>query len=358
MEAGSLSASPKAWNTSWLARHAHWLPWFSLAWALTSGFLMRRDFASGWRVALFFFALLIFSVCVGLWFLWRERPSGRSRVLRLLTKRAGAVEWLGLVVVQMAAQHIILFSLVFLFFARAWFLLGVTAVAAVTALWDPWWAALMKHAWYESLLRGLAGVLVTAFLLPVLFPASLSFFDPIVGIAGMLGAVPLRTIFGRRILHYTWYEHLFSMLPLLFFFLLALVNLTCARVVPPLSIWIEGPSFGYDVVERQPRTGIFEKGLGAEGLGQELAGGHELCCFTPVVAPPALRSTLTHEWYLGDRLIDRINLNRVSGLQDMKAFRTFSCKRNFPGIPAGETIHCRAVLADSVRIGGLALELF
>jgi len=309
------------------------LPWFSLAWALCSGFSIARDFAHGWR-------LLVFAVGIF-----------AAMALLRLTIRRERVEWLVMAVAQMQVQYVLMFSIPFLYWAKTWWLLALVLCAAVSTLWDPWWQRLIRFPDYVLFMRGLCVLLATSFLISIFLPKASRYVEYIALFFAIFSAVPWRACFfsHSKKVGFVRYGALF--VPALIWIICVGVTVFGFRTVALLSVWVESSAaFGFDVENRslvKPMASDIVRGELLEGFAQ----GGKLCCWTPIVAPRALREKIVHRWFVDGRLIDTIALGDMNGLDDSRAFRTYSCKSALEALSSLSNIRCEVALEGGPIIG-------
>ena len=309
------------------------LPWFSLGWAVWSGFSIARDFAHGWR-------LLVFAVGI----------FGAMGLLRLTIRRE-RVEWLVMAFAQMQVQYVLMFSIPFLYWAKTWWLLALVLCAAVSTLWDPWWQRLIRFPDYVGFVRGLCVLLATSFLVSIFMPKYSRYVEYIALFFAIFSAFPWRAaVFSHNgNIGIMRYGVLF--VPAFIWIMCAAFTIFGYRTVPMLSVWVESSAaFGFDVENRslvKPIVGDIVRGELLEGF----ARGSRLCCWTPIVAPRTLREKIVHRWFVDGRLVDIIALGDMTGLDDSRAFRTYSCKSALEDLASLQNIRCEVALQDGPVIG-------
>jgi hypothetical protein len=339
------------------------LPVVSLAWAVFSGFRISRDFSNGWRLLVFaagiWLVLFLFS-----W--WTERASRHLVSVDMLggfwqrlVRENGKVEWFAVSVAQFQAQYVLLFSLPFLYFSKSWVMFFLSVLITVTALWDPWWQFLIRFSAYERLVRSFTFFLATSFGIAIFVPMLAPVSQVLLLAVAVLTVLPLRALAqkGRGALGDFLSAHCWPLV--VFWFGIGGAALGGFRVVPLLSVWVSAQaSFGFDITSRNVSVAI--KSPQDVGLiRRELASGKKLCCWTPIVAPRSLHSSVQHVWILnGKRVVDTIPVGVVTGLDTERAYRTYSCKS---ALELGENvtrIDCRVKIGKTLDIGGVALDLF
>lgn len=365
----------KTYLTSWWRRHLQrlrpWIPWLSLTWGLVSGALLARGKAHRSTFMLFFALFLFFSVLLPLWLRWsrtfQEAATGasvsptRSGLARTFQRHADKVEWVTLALWQSQSQYVLMFCLPLLVWTRSWAALAVTLAVLPTVLWDPWWNRLVWHRSYRLLMRFVAALLAAAFLLPILGGRVIGYFDVLVPIAGVLAvlpwprsksaalALPQRRDLADRVLA-----------PALAIAIWALAAVLGIPPIRPLSVWLDRPSMLQgepQLVENAQQPPELGKRISSAALLNLVSQGLPLCCVTPIVAPPEVEERVVHEWRVNGGVIDRIRLPAIHGSASKRAFRTFSCKRNFGDVALTREIGCRVLLGGKVYLGGLSIAV-
>jgi hypothetical protein len=338
------------------------MPWFSLAWGVASALLMARDFAHGMRFVLFFIGLVTVSALLGLWLLLRERlmnVQGQAAGLaRFLARRSESLEWVGFAMLQAATQYILLFSLPFLYFTRAWGAALLVVPLVISTLWDPWWERLVRLSGYWALVRTVCVLLATSFVVSLFFPSLLAGLPLVLALVALVAAFPWsllwRSVGVQR--SSVWREVGAKSAPLALAVLFSGFTLLGVRMVPPLGIWLRSADVGLDIVDRKLGETLAE-GDPRGQLAAALAAGQSVCCITPIVAARGVSLQLVHEWEVDGRLVDTIALGMVHGLNESAAFRTYSCKKAMPDLDKAQTITCRARLAKGTSLGEVVVPL-
>ena len=202
------------------ARFSRLLPWASLVWGLASGMFLARRFDSAPKVLAFAVALLLASAALGAWTTWVARlaaraqahedlpiasgdpsvpplsasPSLRPAMRVLALKHREWIDWAAVTVMQIFAQYILMFSLGFLWSARAWFHFALCSTLVASTLWDPLFTRLVRSDSYRLTLRALGLALAASFLVGVLAPARVVQGPAIAAIAASIGVFPWRFV--------------------------------------------------------------------------------------------------------------------------------------------------------------------
>jgi hypothetical protein len=335
-----------------LGRWSIVFPIISMAWGVTSGITVSRDFEKSRHLIGYLVALVLASALLRLWTdrqafntgeseVKEARPLTRAaRIAASLRKRPAIISFPTLQVTQYCAQYIIMFSVPLLYFARAWLTLGLVSSLAATTLWDRWWSRLVPQPWYLPLIRLTCTVLALAFVVPVFFPQNLKWFYPLLAFSALLSSLPWDTLTRRR--PYSWKA---LCLPLT----VSLMIGTEAAMGPDarfplLSVWIKSPALGFGVSQRSLSDPVSYP-MSRARLKANLDSGVGLCCLTPVMGPHGMTSTLVHEWRVNGNLLDVIHLPPIrGGGSTAPEYRTYSCKRYFPKLHEIRTISCTAFL--------------
>lgn len=316
------------------------LPWFSLGWALWSGLSIARDFAHGWR-------LLVFAV--GMF--------GALGLIRFSIRKE-RVEWLVLALAQMQVQYVLMFSIPFLYWAKTWWLFALVICTAVSTLWDPWWQRLARFPNYVAFVRALCALLASSFLVSIFFPKASRSVEYISLSVAVISAVPWRELFVLHLKTIGLVRFAALTVPAIFWVVCLVFTVFGYRTVPLLSVWVEPSArFGFDVDNRslvRPVTGNVVRTELQDGFAQ----GSKLCCWTPIVAPRHLREKVVHRWFVDGRLVDTIFLGDMNGLDELRAFRTYSCKSALDNVSVLSSIRCEVALEDGPIIGFVQSEVY
>ncbi len=339
------------------------LPWLSLAGAVWSGLTIARDFAHGWRLLVFavgfFFVLAFFR-----WFISRiDSQEGRSGGVSPSTSfwtriavRRDRIEWLLVSLAQIQVQYVLMFSIPFLFWSGAWWLLVVVALVVLSTLWDPWWQRLILYPQYGRFVRSLCALLATSFVVSIFAPKLSGYAEILSIIFAVVASVPWRRLLDERSIG-KWVGCTLGSIPTVLWALCLVAALLGFRAVPLLSVWVESDAgLGFDVESRRLVERIDSHYTRAR-LQEGFAGGRKLCCWTPIVAPRALREKIIHSWYVDGRHADTISLGDMVGLDDSHAFRTFSCKTALEFMDSLKTIRCVVQLESGPEIGSVQIEV-
>lgn len=327
-------------------------PIISMAWGVTSGITVSRDFEKSRHLIGYLVALVLASALLRIWTDQQAFKTGESdvketipstraaRIAASLRKRPAIVSFPTIQLTQYCAQYIITFSLPLLYFARAWSTLGLVTTLAATTLWDRWWTKLVSFPWYLPLVRLSCTVLALAFVVPVFFPQNLGWFYPLLAFSALISSLPWDTLTRRR--PYSWKAF---WLP---FSVVIVIGAEAAigpdARFPLLSVWVKSPALGFGVSQRSLLDPVSSP-LSRAQLVANLDNGIGLCCLTPVMGPYGIASTLVHEWRVNGNLVDVIQLPPIrGGGSTAPEYRTYSCKRYFPKLHEIQTISCTAFL--------------
>ncbi len=318
------------------------LPWASLSWGLYSGYSMARDYSRVSKLANFTLGAVFFLFFVHLctvWFLRARHQQGTlGRFGKLVTEKEAFIVWAGSTGTQFYVQYILFFTLPFLYYTKSWLSFAGSLLIVCTVIWDPWWNILFSKKWYRVLIRAWSCLLALSFLFPILYLPFLEKFDLLVTSAFLALLLPWTSLWKF------WHEKKYlDFVPLL----CALMGFAGVHLFArdfkftPLSIWVKNSALGLGILERQVAV-PFAGNVTLQELEEGIDEG--LCCATPVVAPGTLKGEVVHEWHLDGQKIDSISLGEVRGLSEKVAFRTYSCKQNFPQLKHSSRIMCKIYL--------------
>ncbi len=316
---------------------------FFLAFGIYSVVSMERNFHNASRLAAYVVLIVPAFLCFHLALLWYDRLEARSqvrrrhRILRTVSRSAP----------QNLIQYVLAYCLPFFSKSQAWPYQAVTMILLASTLWEPLWTRLFQWWAYRRVLQAWSLVCAGSFLFPFFWPHDLTWFYGALACAGALPFIPV-----RRQKH-----HVLGA----FVGILIIVSITLGLPshwrFPVLSIWIQKPKYEWDTSQKDLEHAQLGDEIGVGELAQGLASGHELCCVAPVVAPPKFQEKLSQEWLIDHQLIERRELpTAISGNLDQHAFRSFYCKRNFPALRAGQTLHCRLYLPSDIALGDVRLH--
>ncbi len=326
------------------------LSFLSMVWGLASGFTITRDYAHSSRLVGYLAALVVVSTLFRIWLEYARRRRDvprQSGLTDALLSKPHVVEGMVVTVTQYCIQYIMMFCIPLLFLAGAWVTLGFAVVVVASSLVDRWWFRLSRKSWYTGLVRSFSAVVACSFAFAVYFPKWLDVYYPVLGAVAMFSILPWDLLIERRV------PRLSHFLPCLVILLVVLVQIGLGSWVrvPLLSVWLKKPTIGTGLAERRLADAWGAK-TPRRKLSEALAGGLDVCCLTPVVSPSGVASTVTHEWWVDDKRIDRIVLPAVRGHDDgAQAFRTFSCKKNLPPPGSIHRLGCRVLLDDQIYLG-------
>ena len=308
-------------------------PWISLAWGVFSGISMSRDFSQSLKIAIFALVVILVSMMLAL---VQELNVFRDLVTQRF-KSSKPLEWVSNASLQTWSQTVMMFSLPMLYLGDAWLVLGVTAVLALLTLWDPWFERFTSLPAGRALLRTWAGLLTVSFLSGVLFPGMVGqFYRYFWLVAGILSFPWLAVARNQR--------QLSSFGPFglsLFLSLGSFFKITHFRF-PLVCIWIEKAGF---FEPSKPSVKDFINKIGANG--PIFKDG--ICFMSPVIAARQVKTDLIHEWYINEKLVDRIALRDVEGRDEKLSFHTWSCKQNLP--ESMQDIRVKVLLPDGAILG-------
>lgn len=356
-------------------RFSRALPWVSLAWGVTSGILLTRGFDSARKVLVFAIALLVTSAALGLWTTWverlaaREGEPARGDFGALALRHRERIDWIAVTITQIFAQYIFMFSVPFLWSARAWLHLFLCLALIGTILWDPLFTRLVRSDTYRLALRGLGLALAASFLVGILAPRHFAWVPEISLAAAGVGVFPWR-FFRSGLRGFTRIGVSGFMVRWVPAALLAIVSLVHVKVggafrFPVLAVWVRKPRFvwqdangAWDVRTKwfpEWRTTLLGDDMSAILRDAPEDGGGRLCCVTPLIAPRAVQSDVVHEWWVGGERVDTIELPGFQGRDEDSAYRTYSCKKNLPDAVRTLGLECRVFLGshagERVQIG-------
>lgn len=341
------------------ARYGHFLPWISLAWGLLSGMLIGRDYENATRLALFTFGLVIFTLLLNLWFLWRSRTAANmdkaSPFAKRIYARGKLIEWFGVTATQIYVQYILMFCLPLLVLAQAWITFSITLGCLASTLWDPWWQKLFKGSWYRACILCWGTLLAVAFLYPLFFPGWLGIYYRALGFIAFLFLVPWHRFRARARLRDGRLDRKLSVVdfvPVLMLACAAGIH-TVVPALPPfplLSVRLDKPHFTY-VANEAKAPQMLSRVESAARVAELLSTGQTLCCVTPVIAPDTIRVPLVHEWMVNGSLLERITLPKIRGSRRSSSYRTFSCKSHFGENVVIESIECAVYLGGDIYLG-------
>jgi hypothetical protein len=137
---------------------------------------------------------------------------------------------------------------------------------------------------------------------------------------------------------------------------------------PLVGVWLENQGFtaGRPVFESRQtygeRLSALKTGSATEKATQADSGARkgtsptqtldrEVCCVTPIIAGRGFEASLSHHWFVDGVEVDAIDLKTAVGNGEQAAFRTFSCKRQFPGLNPGSTVGCQVRLSGRIILG-------
>ena len=344
----------------WQRRSAQLMLIFSLlsmVWGIISGIMLTRDYAQSTRLIAYMALFVAVSVLFRMWLELARRTEQRAaiesaksqgRLLKFMLERPVLVEAAALFATQVAVQYIAMFCLPLLFFARAWVSLGLALGLAVVSLVDPWWNYFAKRPLCMAAARCFSAVIASSFCFAIFFPGYLAYFYHCLAVVAVVSVLPWQLLIEpRRRVFSDW-------LPSALIGLLALVGAVTNHElrVPLLSVWLKDPGIGLSVEDHQ-LVGSWQDVEPRAKLLAALAEREEVCCFTPIVSPSGVDAAVTHEWFMNDKVIDRIELSKVRGVGQVngKAFRTFSCKRHIAGAETAQTLGCRVFLGGDIYLG-------
>lgn len=342
------------------------LPWMSLAWGLTTAFLITRNLSEPGR----FVAAGLFFVLAG----WLVRFVVDSR----FGKGHKIVGLVSAFALQSAAQYVLLFVIPLLFLAKIWVPLAVSCALATVVLWDPWWLRFHRHPAFLIVLRQWIGALVAAAFLVVLVPRALPWLYALISLLCVV-FIDRRQLFKTEPSEGPGTTRMDTGRLGSFFWLCVRRGVTVA-VLPilagwqhvsgagwpfaPVSVWVHNPGFtlGRPVfVDRDHVSGRLARlpaaGLNATSHTDAMLQAQELCCVTPLVAGQGFEAHVTHDWLLDGRFLERIDLRRVRGNGDDAPYRTFSCKKHFPGLVADSVLRCETRAAGRVLLGAVEIHI-
>lgn len=255
--------------------------------------------------------------------------------------------WGGVWSTQSLVQYVLTFCLPFFLLGLHYGYLLVTAAILGSTLWDPWWERLFKYPLYRRLVVLWSSLCAISFAWPFMFPRNLAAVYPVMTVLGMVVITPNK----RK--KQSW---------------LAAGLLAAALVCniwllptphrfPILSIWLAQPYFttrhGKELaVQKLPAT------IPVTRFRQILNSGQEICCVTPIVAPPGVRESIFMEWYTDDGTIEHPKLRKKAiGNAKQRAFHTYYCKHNFPKILPGNDIYCVITFKEEIFLGEAGLSV-
>ena len=341
------------------------LPFFSFSWGVFSSLSMSRGMHLAWRlevVVLLFILCLIFLPKLILrlesWLEQRialsESPNSAKKVGTISPRRgiflekANRVlrETLAPTLLQALQQYMLFFCIPFLYLSQAYFILFNVAVLAFSTLWDPWYFSLSKLVWYRRVLRCTCVVLAISFILGVETHFLLPYAYWIFLLTAFAVVFPT-AIFRSACMNFGW--HVKQLVAVVFVLGVASVSYFVGGIAkfPLLSFWVQPLESRISVVPDE----------GAPILGS-VAEQRKLCCYSHVVAPRSLNIKISHRWYYDGRKIDEIALPPIRGNSEFSAYRTFSCKENFPqrsGAPSEPNL-LNKLIFESNGFGFLAAQ--
>ncbi|MEI8027168.1 MAG: DUF2914 domain-containing protein [Pseudomonadota bacterium] len=315
-------------------------PWISLAWGIFSGVSMSRDFSQSLKIAIFAVVVILASMLLAL---VRELNVLRSIVFHRF-QGAKSLEWVSNASLQTWSQTVMMFSLPMLYLGDAWFVLGITTILAVLTLWDPWFHRFTSQSAGRALLRTWAGLLTVSFLSGFLFP-------------GMIGQFYRYFWLVAGILSFPWLAaarkqwQLASFVPFGLSLILSVgsfLEITPFRF-PLVCIWLEKAGF----FERA----TFDGKNFIQNMGSDKPFFKDGVCFmSPVIAARKVKTDLIHEWYVNEKLVDRIPLRDIEGRDEKLSFHTWSCKQNLPDDI--EVLRVKVLLPDGAILGERSISRF
>lgn len=77
---------------------------------------------------------------------------------------------------------------------------------------------------------------------------------------------------------------------------------------------------------------------------------------SPVIAARKVKTDLIHEWYINEKLVDRIPLRDIEGRDEKLSFHTWSCKQNLPDDI--EVLRVKVLLPDGAILGERSISRF
>lgn len=331
------------------------MPWASLAAGVATGFLMKRDYLQTTRLIAFAFLLLLFTFVLEFWF----KSSGESRgtYIKKLPKffqRAAAVEWIWMTGTQIYLQYILMFCLPFLIRSEAWLLLAGSVAIIISSFWDPWWLHLAQKGWYNSIIRIWGALLAWGFIFPLFFPTGVEYYHVSMFFVLTIASFPfLRS--------HQFKKAFFEFIPFAICFGMFAVYLATPQKLafirfPLLSVWVQNPILGADILDRSMRL-PFPSRMERDEFNGAIETADKICCLTPIVAPPRLDEDIVHRWYINDKEVDIIVLPPVRGSLKEHKYRTFSCKSHLGNIESIRSIRCEVFVGNHIRLGEVTLSL-
>lgn len=299
------------------------LPWLSLATGIAGALIMKRSPERAFLVVIA--AALAWILLVGL-HLWERTLQARTP-----SARDKGARFALLLTSQLAVQQALLFPLPFYLRAVTWhpghvLFLGAYAVALVSALWDPLFAAVVKRASTSFLLFSFSIFAGLAVVLPMLGLANRTALI-VAGAATTVGVPAL-----------LWVRATSAWLKVGAVSAAAVAAgfaLLVAPLVPPAPLELVRAAIGTGVVDRE-----------LVGADETLAAPLDLVCHTAIKAPLGLKDALLHVWEKDGAELDRVALDVRGGRE--QGFRTWSKKR---ATAPGE-YRCTVQTASGQVLGG------
>lgn len=377
-----------------LRRLLPWLPWFNLAWGIGSAFFITRSLSDPtpvlWAgltlIALTFLMTRVASSgpAVGGAPLPvnsaeesgpaaspEEGPVDHEPVRSIETsasvrkqKLVKAAHWGASMAVQNAAQYTLAFTLPLLVIGGNTLAALVSLPFTAVSLWDPWWERIHRHPLFLLAIRTWTMAVLVSVLCSAVIPNGLALFFPL-QIVSILAA---SGFWADRNLYKNARQRVGSAaITILFLVLCALQwSLVTHGPFPAIGVWVRSGGFtkGKPVfIEReridQPLPSLSVTTPSAAAPHEQApveATKVEICCVTPIIGGRGFRAQLSHRWLINGALQDEIALPPAAGNGEQAAFRTYSCKRNFPEIHAGDTVVCQTLAQGRVVLGTISLS--
>jgi hypothetical protein len=329
------------------------LPWGNLAWGIGSAFFITRNLSDPTPILAAGLALVLLTFFINL----RTEDASRKDRLATVARRGTSMA------VQSSAQYALAFTLPLLVTSGNTLAAVVSFPLTAVSLWDPWWERMHQQPLFLIAIRTWTMSLLVSVLCTVVIPNGLRFFFPLQLLAILFSSgLWTKTSHCART-NPRWAGALLS----------AVFVATCAvqwaftlhGPFPALGVWVQSGAFtkgkprflSRDQIDSPLSFLTTDAWARQSESNDETTRSGGICCVTPIIGARGFRAPLSHRWLVNGQMSDEIALPPAAGNGEEAAYRTYSCKRNFPPLFAGDTLVCQTVAQGRVVLGAVRLKI-